>query len=91
MTDYILRTPEQLSTLLQAFRKDAGMTQAQVASHLGVTQQTLSALERNAEAVSTGRLMRLLAILGVELVLRKDGPAAVVSGSPSGVPSDQPW
>ncbi|CAN7614689.1 transcriptional regulator, y4mF family [compost metagenome] len=91
MPDYTLRTPEQLPTLLQAFRKDAGLTQAQVASRLGVTQQTLSALERNAEAVSTGRLMRLLAILGVELVLRKDGQDPATSGAPSGAPSDQPW
>ncbi|MGH8787394.1 MAG: helix-turn-helix transcriptional regulator [Cupriavidus necator] len=91
MSDYTLRTPEQLPTLLQAFRKDAGLTQAQVASRLGVTQQTLSALERNAEAVSTARLMRLLAILGVELVLRKDGQAPAMAAGPSGLPSDQPW
>jgi DNA-binding XRE family transcriptional regulator len=35
-------------TLLQAFRKDAGMTQSEVALRLGVAQQTYSALERNA-------------------------------------------
>jgi HTH-type transcriptional regulator/antitoxin HipB len=37
-----------------------------------VTQQTLSALERNAEKVSADRLLALLSILGVELVLRQD-------------------
>ena len=41
-----------------------------MALRLGVTQQTVSALERNAEAVSAERLMRLLNILGVEWVLR---------------------
>ena len=46
------------------------MTHADGALRLGVTQQTGSALERNAEAVSAERLMRLLNILGVEWVLR---------------------
>ena len=51
------------------------MTQRDVARRLGVTQQTMSALERNAETVSAERLMRLLSILGVDLVLRKRPPA----------------
>jgi HTH-type transcriptional regulator/antitoxin HipB len=37
---------------------------------LGVTQQTYSALERNADKVNADRLLHLLSILGVELVLR---------------------
>jgi HTH-type transcriptional regulator/antitoxin HipB len=71
MSEFTVRTPQQLPMLLQSFRKSAGLTQAEVAARLGVTQQTLSALERNAETVSTGRLMKLLAILEVELVLQK--------------------
>lgn len=71
MTDFTVRTSEQLPELLQAFRKQAGLTQAEAALRLGVTQQTLSAFERNAEKVNASRLMRLLSILGVELVLRK--------------------
>lgn len=47
------------------------MTQSEVAQRLGITQQTLSALERNAAKVSADRLITLLNILGVELVLRK--------------------
>ncbi len=60
---------------MQAFRKEAGLTQAEAARQLGVSQQTLSALERNAERVSAERLLRLLSVLGVQLVLRKDAPA----------------
>ncbi|SEB26043.1 helix-turn-helix transcriptional regulator [Variovorax sp. YR216] len=82
MTDFTVRTSEQLPELLQAFRKQAGLTQAETALRLGVTQQTLSALERNAEKVSAGRLMRLLSILGVELVLRK-------GAQPASVPPDR--
>ena len=92
MADFVVRTPDQLPALLQAFRKQAGLTQEEAAVRLGVTQQTLSALERNAEKVSAARLMKLLGLLGVELVLRKDGegPArALPANSPS--PSPYSW
>lgn len=72
MPDFIVRTADQLPALLQGFRKKAGLTQADVALRLGVTQQTLSALERNAQKVSADRLLLLLSILGVELVLRPE-------------------
>lgn len=75
MDQFTVRTAEQLSTLLQAFRKNAGLTQREAALRLGVTQQTYSALERHAEKVSTARLLKLLGILGVELVLSKPGSA----------------
>jgi HTH-type transcriptional regulator/antitoxin HipB len=64
MSDYHLRTAEQLSVLLQAFRKEAGLTQNEVALRLGVTQQTYSTLERNAESVCVARRLKLLGILG---------------------------
>lgn len=69
--DFTVRTATQLPALLQGFRKEAGLTQAATALRLGVTQQTLSALERNADKVSADRLLQLLSILGVEMVLRR--------------------
>lgn len=78
MTDFTVRTAEQLPALLKGFRKKAGLTQAAAAMRLGVTQQTLSAMERNADKVSADRLLRLLSMLGVELVLRQgsESPAS---------------
>ena len=73
MADYTVRTADQLPALLQAFRKEAGLTQSEAALRLGVTQQTYSALERNAERVGAARLLKLLGILGAELVLSKPG------------------
>lgn len=70
MHEFPVRSPEQLPTLLQSFRKAAGLTQSETALRLGVTQQTYSALERNASKVSTERLLKLLNLLGVELVLQ---------------------
>lgn len=70
MRQYHVHTAEQLPALLKAFRKESGLTQTQVATRLGVTQQTLSALERNAHKVSAERLLHLLSILDVEMVLQ---------------------
>ena len=85
MSNFIVRTADQLPTLLQAFRKQAGLTQSEAALRLGVTQQTYSALERNAETVGAARLLNLLSILGVELVLRKpsDDPQTRVAADPN--------
>ena len=44
MSQYTVRTPDQLPALLKAFRTQAGLTQGQLAPRLGITQQTLSAL-----------------------------------------------
>ena len=81
MDEFPVRTPDQLPGLLQSFRKAAGLTQTEVATRLGITQQTLSALERNAATVSAARLMRLLGILGVELVLRKPSGTPAARGT----------
>ncbi len=71
MHDFPVRTSEQLPGLLRSLRKASGLTQVEVAVRLGITQQTLSSMERNATTVGAGRLMRLLNVLGVELVLRQ--------------------
>ena len=79
MSRFTVCTADQLPTLLQAFRKEAGLTQSEVALRLGVTQQTYSALERNADTVGAARLLKLLNILGVELILGKSSPAPASS------------
>lgn len=86
MRPYVVHAAEQLPALLKAFRKQAGLTQGDAARRLGVTQQTLSALERNAEKVSAERLLHLLGILGVEMVLQEKPPTKVRESSPAGEP-----
>ncbi|WP_332776093.1 helix-turn-helix domain-containing protein [Polaromonas sp.] len=70
MNDYPVRSEQQVPMLLKSFRKARGMTQADLARAMGVTQQTASDLERNASSASVSRLLRLLSAIGVELVLR---------------------
>lgn len=92
MPKFALRTPEQLPTLLQAFRKETGLTQSEVALRLGVTQQTYSALERNADKVGAARLLKLLNILGVEWILSKPSrPPAPGDMDPSSDSSQPRW
>jgi len=84
MHPYAVHAAEQLPALLKAFRKAAGLTQGEVAARLGVTQQTLSALERNAQKVSVERLLHLLGILGVDMVLQKKPASPGNESQPTG-------
>lgn len=75
--EYPVRTPEQLGPLLAGFRNRNNLSQAELAQQLGVGQQTISQLERNAGSATLGRLMRFLALMNVEIVLRtRLAPAA---------------
>ncbi len=75
--DYPVRTLSQLRPILQGFRKAAGLTQAVMASRLGVTQQTYAQLEANPAAVSVERLFRVLRALDVDLTLaHTDAPTS---------------
>ncbi|MFM0550460.1 helix-turn-helix transcriptional regulator [Paraburkholderia sediminicola] len=66
---YSVKTPRQLRPLLVGFRKAAGLTQAQMASRLGVTQQTYAQLEAKPESASMDRLFLVLKVLKVDIVL----------------------
>jgi HTH-type transcriptional regulator/antitoxin HipB len=73
MTDYVIRHPQQLASLLKALRTQAGLSQTQVAARLGVSHQAVSALERQPEKATVERLMRVLGVLQVDLALRSTG------------------
>ncbi|PTB21230.1 XRE family transcriptional regulator [Trinickia symbiotica] len=67
--DFPISTLGQLRPILVGFRKSAGLTQAKMASRLGVTQQTYAQLEANPASASVERLFRVLRVLNVDLVL----------------------
>ncbi|MBC8747612.1 HTH-type transcriptional regulator/antitoxin HipB [Paraburkholderia sp. WC7.3g] len=77
--DYAIKTLSQLRPILQGFRKAAALTQAAMAAHLGVTQQTYAQLEANPAAVSVERLFRVLRVLQVDLKLTQSEPAQSVA------------
>ena len=84
MKNFTIQTIEQLQPILAAFRKTAGLTQADLATRLGVTQQTYSAAERHAGNMSVGKLLSVLHALDVELVLQPKPAKAETA------PSDTP-
>ena len=66
---YTIHTPKQLAPLLRAIRRQRGLTQADVAQQLGITRQAVTTLERRPEAATFERLMKVWALLGLEVSL----------------------
>lgn len=67
--NYLVQTADQLAPLLKAFRHAAGLTQADLAERLGITQQTYARLETDPQVVSLARFLRVLAVLNVQMAL----------------------
>lgn len=78
--NYPIRTLQQLRPLLVGFRKQAGLSQAEVAARLGVTQQSYARIEANPTATSVERLFTILRLLGGEIVLGQAEPAGEREG-----------
>jgi HTH-type transcriptional regulator/antitoxin HipB len=67
--DYLVSTPAQLAAQLRSLRRMRQLTQAQLGAKAGLSQTRIGKIERNPRHVSTGQLMRILALLGARLVL----------------------
>ena len=65
-----ITTPEQLSLILQSARKRRGLTQAEMAGLLDLSQASLSRLELNTQNMKVSQLLALCRRLGLELVVR---------------------
>ena len=65
--DQIARTTKDLGQTLRAARKAKGLTQAELASHAGVWQRTVSNIETGASGANVDTIFDLLAALDLEL------------------------
>lgn len=70
--DYPVQLSSQLQQLLKSLRKSRRMTQADLASRLGVVQSRVADIERDPGAVSVEQLMQVLGMLGAQLVVREN-------------------
>ena len=84
MQEHVVLLPEHAGPLLRALRVQQGFSQKAFARQLGISAPTLSVLEKDASAASLRRVMRVLSLLGMELVVRPR-----VSGDGDGATS--PW
>lgn len=70
MSDYPIRTPQQLGAVLRGFRRERKLTQRAVGGRAGLAQNVISLLETNPGPASLARIARVLAALDLELVVR---------------------
>ncbi|HEY4294890.1 MAG TPA: helix-turn-helix transcriptional regulator [Paraburkholderia sp.] len=74
---HLIATPDQMAQLLAASRRQAGLTQAEAAARIGISQSRISALETAAEPLTLAQLLALCGIYGLQLQLRdKNQPVA---------------
>lgn len=89
--DHLLQLPDQLALHLKSLRKAAGVSQAQLAQRLGVSQSRVAAIERDPAAISVRQLMEILQLLDADLLMRPRVDAVASSASaPAPVPMPMP-
>jgi len=84
--DHLLQLPDQLALHLKSLRKAAGVSQAQLAQRLGVSQSRVAAIERDPAAISVRQLMEILQLLDADLLMRPRADE-VASSAPVPVPA----
>ncbi len=76
MNDYPIKTPKQLASVLQGYRRERGLTQTDVGAKVGLAQKAVSKIELAPERAGLNRILKLLAALDLELVVRPRGNLA---------------
>jgi HTH-type transcriptional regulator / antitoxin HipB len=67
--NYPILTTAQLSSHLSSLRKARNLTQTQLATRVGLSQSRIGKIERDPGHVSVGTLLKILAVLGVRVML----------------------
>ncbi len=70
-SSFRIYSPASLGVALRHYRREAGLSQAELADLTGLNRTYLSALERGKETEQVKRLLRVLKQLGVRVTLEK--------------------
>jgi HTH-type transcriptional regulator/antitoxin HipB len=66
----VIATIGQLSHVLAAGRRRAGLTQAQAAVRLGLSQSRVSTLERDPSALTLDQMLAMFGLYGLQLLVQ---------------------
>ncbi len=80
----ILSISDQLTPLLQAVRKSAGLSQTDLAKRLDLSQSRMSAMELDPASMRLDQLLSICATLQLELVVQTKGAPENKQPSPTG-------
>ena len=78
MNDFTIKTPQQLGAVLRGYRTSKKLSQQGVGMRAALPQPIVSKIESNSGRIALARLLKLLAALELELVIRpksKKNPA----------------
>lgn len=75
MTDYTVKTSQQLGAVLRGYRKELSLTQQEIGMKSGVSQPIISQMEVDPGPKALSQLLKVLAGLDLELVVRKKRPS----------------
>ncbi len=81
MSEYPIRSTEQLRALLQQLRHQAGWSQRQFGERIGLSQERISAIENHPERITVDQFLTVLMALDAEMAIGKRRPPA----------PDSPW
>lgn len=71
----VITNPKQLGGLLLGRRKHLGLSQAQVAEKLGLSQSRLSELEANPQTLTIEQVLVLIKVLGLQMAVGDRTPS----------------
>ena len=73
----IISLADQLTPILQAARKAAGLSQTDLAQRMDLSQSRMSVMELDPSSIALDQLLRLCASLQLELVVQSKAPPAL--------------
>jgi len=68
--DFTINTPKQLGAVLRGYRISKKLSQQNVGMRAALSQPVVSNIESNSGRIALSRLLKLLAALELELVIR---------------------
>jgi y4mF family transcriptional regulator len=74
-----VRTTREIGALVHERRREIGLTQAQLAEHVGASREWIRLLESGRRRLDLGRTLRALHVLGIALDAQPASPASAAS------------